>query len=88
MSTRQPKTASGHQKKSQNKADRPEETEDDANKLATQTLETADILEAIAALKDDFGTKFDGVMTAINGIKSDIKDFSGRLGQQKIGLVR
>lgn len=36
------------------------------------------ILEAIAALKNEFSSKFDGVLTAINEIKSDFKDFSGR----------
>ncbi|KAJ8416962.1 hypothetical protein AAFF_G00328400 [Aldrovandia affinis] len=44
-------------------------------------LEAAGILEAITALEDDFSSKFDGVLTAINGIKSDFKHFSGRLGQ-------
>ncbi|KAJ8372933.1 hypothetical protein AAFF_G00275830 [Aldrovandia affinis] len=54
-----------------------------------QSLETAGILEAITALKDDFGSKFDGVLAAVNGIKSDFKDFSGRLGQagDRIGGV-
>ena len=83
MSTKQPKTTSGHQKKAQNKTDRLEEIAEDASKLTTdeQTAGAAGILEANAALKNDFGSKFDGVLTAINRIKSDFKDFSGRLEQ-------
>lgn len=54
-----------------------------------QTQETTGILEAIKALKNDFGSKFDGVLTAIHEIKSDFKDFSGRLVQaeNRIGDV-
>lgn len=83
MSTKQPKTTSGHQKKAQNKPDRPEGKEEDASILTTveQTPGAVGILEAIVALKNDFGTKFDGVLAAINRIKSDFKDFSGRLEQ-------
>lgn len=84
MSTKQPITALSHQKKTQNTADR-RETGEDASKLAkdtdAQTLGAAGILEVITALKDDFSSKSDGVLTAINGIKSDFKDFSVRLGQ-------
>lgn len=51
--------------------------------------QTTEILEAITALKNDFGSKFDGVLTAIHGIKSDFKDFSERLVQaeNRIGDV-
>lgn len=90
MSNKQPKTTAGHQKKTQ-KSDRFEETREDASRLTSdeQTPGAAGILEAIIALKDEFGSKFDGVLTAINGIKSDIKDFSGRLQQaeNRIGDV-
>lgn len=41
----------------------------------------AGTLEAITALKKDFTSKFDRVLTAINEIKSVFKDFAGRLGQ-------
>ncbi len=83
MSTKQSKANSSHQKKAQNKADRPEEKEADASMLTTglQAPDAVGILEAIAALKNDFGSKFDGVLAAINEIKSDFKDFSARLGQ-------
>lgn len=84
MSTKQPKTASSHQKKAQNKADRLE-TGEHASTLTkdtdAQTLGAAGILEAITALRDNFSSKFDSGLTAINGIKSDFKDFSARLGQ-------
>lgn len=46
-----------------------------------QTPGAVGILEAIAVLKKNFDSKFDGVLAAINGIKSDFKDFSGRLEQ-------
>lgn len=46
--------------------------------MAVVAAGVAGILEAIAALKNNFGSKFDRVLTAINGIKLDIKDFSGR----------
>jgi len=83
MSTKQSKTNSGHHKKAQNKTDRHEEAEEDASMLTTDAHSpgTAGILEAISALKNDFSSKFDGVLTAINEIKSDFKDFSGRLEQ-------
>ena len=82
MSTKHPKTTSGHQKKAQNKSDRSEETVEDS-KLTTNehNPEAAGILEAIAALKNDFGSKFDCVLTAIHEIKSDFKEFLGRLAQ-------
>lgn len=83
MSTKQSKTNSGHQKKAQNKADRLEETGEDASVLTTDVHVpgAAGILEAIASLKNDFSSKFHGVLTAINESKSDFKDFSGRLEQ-------
>ncbi|KAI3365135.1 hypothetical protein L3Q82_010103 [Scortum barcoo] len=70
-------------KKAQNKTDRPEEKGEDTSMLTSdvQTPGAAGILEAIAALKNDFGSKVDGVLTAINEIKSDFKDFAGRLEQ-------
>lgn len=46
-----------------------------------QAPAAAGLLEAITALKNDFSSKFDGVLTAINGIKSDFKDFAARLEQ-------
>lgn len=74
MSTKQPKTTSSHQKKAQNRTDRLEEKGEDANMLTTvQAPGARGILEAIAALKNDFGSKFDGVLTALNEIKSDFK---------------
>ncbi len=91
MSNKQPKTNSGHQKKAQNKTERLEEKEEDANMLTTDMSASAaeGILEAIAALKKDIGSKFDGVLTVINGIKSDFKDFAARLEQaeDRIGNI-
>lgn len=91
MSSKHPKTTSSLQTRAQIKADRHEGSGEDANMPVPgeHAPGTAGILEAITALKNDFGSKFDGVLTAINGIKSDFKDFAGRLGQaeNRIGDV-
>jgi len=91
MSTEKSKTASSHQKKAQNKTGRLEEKGEDASLLTTdaQAPGAAGILEAIAALKNNVGSEFDEVLTAINEIKSDFKDFSARLEQaeDRIGDV-
>ncbi len=80
MSSKHPKTTLSLQTRAQTKSDRHKDSGEHVSMLVTdeQAPVVAGILEAITALKkNDFGR----VLTAINGIKSDFKDFSGRLGQ-------
>lgn len=51
--------------------------------LGTEAManEESEVMKAISDLKDVFASKFDGVLSAIQDIKTEIRDFGGRISE-------
>lgn len=64
--------------------DKKEETPEEAKiLLGTEAManEENEVMKAISDMKDVFASKFDGVLSAIQDIKTEIRDFGGRISE-------
>lgn len=70
-----------------------EDDEVDANSLASSTgdasstlpvvemAQNLDVIQRLDMMRNDFATKIDGVLNAIQDVKRDVRDFSGRMDE-------